>query len=1002
MGKSRIGSSAKLPRDQRSQFIVGPMSSWFMPNILDIWTQPINTTRLKCADEEAKEDIMDCDLELVNSEKIKNSNLSYFIYGSLGCFCYGEIHHYDEHFGHVNRNFHCGFQDGRTNTTSAFVTRLVDVKEDATRVSCVRFLKTSMFPIAMILTENGSLVIHDCLSSENLIHFKKSELMNKFVEPSLNQNQGEGTEQQCKKARFNHTQQINSCLWPNATNSFLAFSQVQQKKHFLLWLKVKDLTQARSNSQSVCKADFVESYEQLDLKLSQNSSCPICCMDSALIDLNTCVIAVAMDDGLITVVIVDFEQGQTKRVIKLARHNDQICSLSFYVGNCKKFPLGLLASISRSGLVLVWDVENEFYFADYQTKSCGGKAAPHINWFCLSFLRQNDSKLVKLAISNCESGVSIFQLPENAKSKIRLKEIKQERWRKQGSGSTEQHMQHRALLFNIVFDPLTNIIMTTSLDANHILWKCRQLDSTNSGKSCKEESSLVELIPQYLLPSMPKNSKTHMLRHSPIREDLMGVALGRAGVKFYKITENLMDCRFDMNLSCSMIARKIANAKLSPASLSWHPSHEYRLAIGTLEGKVFRVEINPRKSTLVEAECRKVLKSKLAAESGGEGEIPLFQPNGDIFDVEYQPLEREADNGYCDGNPSTKNSDFKYGDSLNQHTTDAVYSLCWGPNPSCPQDISRSAIYAVGAMSHRLFIYYSKNENSDKLTNYLDEFLDQSLPEAIGEASEVAWKPSMDLMALGTTTGKIVIVSYLDNSATTNGEQASEAGNKLFKKLTVIQGPLGGTYIQCLAWHPTTDMDDYKYYYIAASANESAAFVFNIRENILAADVRDRLRIEDTDSGADLDLAAGSMEGGCSRDKLFSDMSRGRFCGAAGADETTNVLSSYQYKLGAHKKALTDIVWSPHEPNELATSSFDRNAYVWLLPDFAANSEQTTTLPDARIVSKFSAKDRLFTLEWSLVDKDLLFTSGNDSTIWAWRPSENRVTLTTDNDSTTN
>lgn len=951
MGKSKSNNLAKLPKEQRCKFLIGPNSSWYVPNISDIWTQPpgIKSNSDDHSNNNANDnnDVMDCDLQHFVEER--NDNLSYFLYGSIGCFCYGEIYHharFPKDNGITNQP-HFSAQNVKQNSVSAFVTRLIDVKEDHSRVSCVRFLKTSIFPIAMILTENGSFLIHDCLSSTNLIHFKKSELMNKFVEPLLEKTNEDtdGDEQHCnKRARVNYTQQVNSCSWPDAKNIFIAFSLVKQKTNLLFWLKVKDITKKRDNPQSISKTDFIESYEQLELKLDQYSS-PICCMTSALIDARSCVIAIAMDDGLITVVSINFEQGQAKRVIKLARHNDQICSLSLYTGNCKKFSKGLLASVSRSGLLLVWDIENEFYFADYQATSFGGKAGLKINWFCLSFLEIEDVKQVHLAISNCESGISVFELPENARSKIRLKENK-DRSKKQHSGY-EQSIQHRALLFNAAFDPITNIIMTTSLDGNHIVWKCKkQLNLPHSNKIGSKEHPSVDIVPQYLLPSMPNNSKTHMIRHNPIREDLLAIAIGNAGVKFYRVTENLMNCRFDMSSSCNSIARDLTKAKLSPTSLSWHPNHEYRIAIGTLDGKVFRADITPRKGTLIEVQRR---KSKLIADNLDQRSKTSPSEGLDLFDVEYRPLDRN-DNNNVDCNLSNAG----ISESSNQHKNDGIYSLCWGPNPTCPQDISKLAIYAIGCATHRLSIYHSKKENPDKLIDYLDEFLDQSLPEAIGEASEVAWKGSMDLMALGTTTGKIIIVSICDSD-----DFAQGSTDKIFKKLVVIQGPLGGTYIQCLAWHPTTDRNDANYYCIAASANESAAFVFDIRENILAADVEDRLRI---------------VEENCEGDEIFSD--------------TSVRLSTSRYKLDAHTKAITDIIWNPHNTNELATSSFDRCAYVWSLDDSAGL--------DARVVSKFSARDRLFTLEWSLVDKDLILTSGNDSTIWAWRPSENSASRVND------
>lgn len=929
MVKSKANCLAKLPKDQRCQFLIGPINSWFMSDISDIWTQPrenkSRTGEIKLR--VSQDDIMDC--ERNNFED--NPSLSYFIYGSIGCFCYGEIHRFVSNCSdHQTQSQQKDFPY----SISASINRLIDIKEDKSRVSCVRFLKTSMRPLAMILTENGSFLVHDCLSNENLVVFKRTELVSNLIQKFCRQEDTDG-EHCSKKPRFNVTQQINSCLWPNATNAFLGVSLLREKTILVLWLKLKEFD---NSIQTLPKEEFILSHEKLELDLPQYSN-PICCMESAMIDSDTCLLAVGTDDGIITIAKLNLQEGvQTRRVIKLVRHNDQICSMSFFVDNTKKFPSGLLASASRNGLVLVWDIENEFYFADYQASSESGHGNSRINWFALSFITLKNSKQITLALSNQDSGLTILELPENTRSKTRLKENKNTRQYRKGS---EQTIRHHALLFNIVYDPNIDTVLTTSLDGNHILWDCIQTDSTNRG--VKKEGQSLELKPRYLFPSMTNNSRTHMLRHSPIKEDLLGAALGKAGLRFYKITDNPMNRRFDMSPSCGIISRKITKSSLSPTSLAWHPSHEYRLAIGTLEGKVLRVDITPGKAALIASENIVSSKPKIP-----NTDLKLTHEHklvDEIFDVDYQPADRalpEERSSLDGGLNSTENL-----------KSDGVYSLCWGPNPTCHQDLTRLAIYAVGSISHRLYIYYGKKENSDKLTNFLDEFQDQSLPEAVGEASEVAWKFSMDLMALGTTNGRIIIAGYSEGS--------EHADNNLFKKLAVIEGPFGNNYVQCLVWHPTAEQIDPHYYYLAASSTESPAFVFNLKEIMLADDVKLRLKIGDTSQ--------------------YEHLQKN--------DLTFYVVSEYLYKLEAHKKAISDIQWNPHVPNQLATSSFDRLCYVWSLDNTVSVASETSTQASGQIISKFSARDRLFTVEWSLVDPDLLFTSGHDSTIWAWRPTEN-------------
>lgn len=934
-----------------------------MPNTSDVWTQPTVNKTLAPKPDSTGDVLMTTISDKQAHQQEDVNSLSYFIYGSIGCFCYGEIHHHHQKYATTTTTTTCSTHyelqanSQPSSPLSAIVNRLIDIKEDNSRVSCVRFLKTSLYPIAMVLTESGSFLIHDCVTSENLVHYKRSELINKFIEPIAPTDTAAEGEPRNKRAKYDVTQQISSFCWPSARHAFLGISLPKTKRNIVVWLKLKEFCDTRENSQqSINKNDFIESHEQLELELPQYAT-PICCMDSTLLDSHTCLIAIATDDGLITIVNVNLTQSQSSRVIKLARHNDQVCSMSFYVGNNKKFPLGLLASASRNGLVLIWDIENEFYFADHQANASEpSRSNSKINWFALCFISSKESRNINLAVSNCDSGLTILDVPENTRSKIRFKENKDNKQQKNkhggGSFADTQALRHHALIFNVSFDPITQTIMTSSLDANHILWTCRQQEQFN--KNGQKEGIRLDATPRYLIPSMTNNSRTHMLRHSPIKEDLLGMALGKAGLRFYKISENPMHRRFDMNSSCSLIARKVTKASLSPTSIAWHPSHEYRIAIGTLEGKVLRADLTPRKGTLIEADHRKIVRSRLEQDS--RTSLSASQAD-DIFDVEYNPMNRSSEHN---GNESDEEAS-----SGQNYKTDGVYSLCWGPNPTSPHDVSRLSIYAIGSITHRLFIYHNKKDNNDKLTNYLDECFDESIPEAFGEASEVAWKSSMDLMALGTTTGKIIIATCVE-------ESERGTSDNLFRKLAVIQGPFSSSYIQCLAWHPSTVKDDSYYYCIAASSNESAAYVFNIKENLLASDVENKLKIEEGRTDYSINNAHSNST------KNFP-----------------STITTFVSKLDEHKKSISDIAWNPHNPDILATSSFDRFCYVWSLGNSYSSmtttdiNEEAKTRVNASIVSKFSARDRLFTIEWSLVDCDLIFTSGHESTIWAWRPSEN-------------
>lgn len=845
---------------------------------------------------------MDCDDRKSIVCDDGSPSLSYFLYGSIGCFCYGEIHHnHGSSSNHVEGTIHS------SSSIFAFINNLIDIKEDNSRVSCIRFLKNIGQPLAMVLTENGSLLIHDCLSKENLVHFKKTELISKLIGETSDVTRP--ADQHCnKKAKYNVTQQINSFVWPKAKHAFIGISLLRLKKNQLHWLKIKDFTDKSINRADISKSGFIESHEVINIGNSFNG--PICCMESSLIGNESCLIAVGMDDGLIVVIKVDLSTNKISRTTELSRHNDQICALSIYSGDDDRFSMGLLASASRGGLVLLWDVENEFYFADYQALPDGKKS--HINWFALKLISSIHSKSVHLAVSNCDSGITILEVPEKTKTKIRLKDNKD---KKDRHPTNDSSLKHHALIFDIIYDPLSDVISTSSLDGNHIFWSCLRANAVNKVNKRVEH---LRIRPEYLLTSMHNNARGHMMRHNPIKEDFMGLALGKAGLRFYKVPGSPAQRRFDMSSSCASVARKLNKASLSPTSLSWCPGNEYKLAVGTLEGKILQIDLAPSKASVFE--CKK--RSQVQCPK-------ILDSSEDPFGVEYRPVERDLSIEEDMDTRQTKN--------------DGIYSLCWGPDPRHPNDLSRLSVYAVGSISHRLFIF-SNPGDGDELFDYIENYADHGLPEALDKASEISWKSNFDLMALGTTEGRVIIVRYCER-------QSSNQSETLFTRLAVIDGPLGNSYIQCLAWHPTADIEDSRYYYIAASSNESPLFVFNIKENLLVADVEERLVIDEQQ---------------------------------ADTKSNTDSISTHLYKMDEHKKAISDVSWSPHEPNQLATASFDRNCFVWSL-----GIERSLGESDARIIAKFSGRDRLFTVDWSLVDADLIFTSGHDNTIWAWRPSEN-------------
>ncbi|CAI2175727.1 16116_t:CDS:10 [Funneliformis geosporum] len=89
--------------------------------------------------------------------------------------------------------------------------------------------------------------------------------------------------------------------------------------------------------------------------------------------------------------------------------------------------------------------------------------------------------------------------------------------------------------------------------------------------------------------------------------------------------------------------------------------------------------------------------------------------------------------------------------------------------------------------------------------------------------------------------------------------------------------------------------------------------------------------------------------------------------------------SSCKQTLQMHKRGVTDISWCPTDTTMILSSSFDGTAIVWNILDGSPIS----------LFCGHQPQNRVFCTEWSLHDKDLVFTAGDDAMCFAWRPSEN-------------
>lgn len=847
--KNNSKVKAEASRDQRYEFAIGPAISWFLPHSADIWSADTS-----------------------NEDK----QPAWFIYGARSCFCYGRI----------------SSENARNKVTKAGANRsivaLTDhieyIKNDNSRViSCKFCKKQTNYPYAFILTDNGNLTLYDCVNRTIILRFAKHEIINKVSEKS---ERTHDTNEQPSAKKFKFSIHISSICWPDLNNAFLSVSMSKEETSLVVWLKIPD---SIINSNSDPDKNLIE-FVQLKTSVS---CADIVCMETLLLkSANMVYIAVGFENGMINIIKLNKESGSCEDIIVLKKHSKPICSLSLWSPESEKheYSSGILASVSRCGLVLLWDLNNEYCFADLDLNL---KAVEKFNWFACRFYALNDWQLPFLAVSNSSGGLVNLEMPKKihpSKRPLNGKNVL----------GTEGLIKHRSLVFNVTFDLNSSILMTTSLDNNIIFWDCGQKEELSSNKKI-----LSRIDPCYFLPTMPNNSRTHKIRFSPIANDHLATALGEAGLCFYRVPSERKEFRFHMTKGCSYVCYEIKRLKLTPTSIAWQPNHEYRLAVGTREGLVLRLDIS---------------NNGLVLQSLPHQTKKPIKDGGDSND--FDALLSENDQ---------KNATAKI-------ESTGVYSLCWGPNPL---DRQKTAIYSV--TSQKLAIYTADDEKfKENLRNLLDTKPEifSNIEEFCGMASEVSWKSDFDLMAFGATDGRVLIIKLIESKNQEDGDKYC------FEKLVTIKDIF--TSIQALAWHPTTYNDSEYYYYLAVAPKEihnglngsCVLHLFDLRSKIPQNNSQEEMDAHVTDS---------------------------------------------DIKLVGHTSTIAEISWSPHQENHLCSCSFDARNIVWSI-DVDSRTH--------RILSQFVARDRLFTAEWSTVDNDLILTSGRDSTLIAWRPSENMVDCT--------
>ena len=277
-----------------------------------------------------------------------------------------------------------------------------------------------------------------------------------------------------------------------------------------------------------------------------------------------------------------------------------------------------------------------------------------------------------------------------------------------------------------------------------------------------------------------------------------------------------------------------------------------------------------------------------------------------------------------------------------------VYNLCWGPKMndghndetiinSSVMVAEKKCLYSCGdgqVMMHSAH----KDEKTIDIETIIAKTNDFSRKPP--SRSDVLFQPNeYNYLALGSDDGSIEIFA--------TPQLQILCILKSFNKL-----------IQSLAWHPShigsSAVQSSFYNFLASASNEHDIHVWDLSKYLT------RNCIQDTSLRNNVNQVNIDNVGAEDINNL-SDFS-----------DKTPVVTSPNVTLSGHHQRVIYLTWSPHEDGKLLSVSYDCTGQVW-------------DVKKKEPISNFSGHaGRLFCGLWSPIDPNIVFTGGEDSTIYGW------------------
>ncbi|XP_053208736.1 gem-associated protein 5-like [Panonychus citri] len=653
-------------------------------------------------------------------------------------------------------------------------------------------------------------------------------------------------------------------------------------------------------------------------------------------------LAVGFVGGNVSIVKLDGASIVDYNLLYTLYHSsDEITSMSFPFSN-GEYETGILAVISRQGLLKVWELDSRKILAEQHFATKGDKSKAK-NFFSLAFVpKPPPTKPRKAKKSTTESNQSQESIENDEPEPPKIEESESNEIRESESNEIEasetieiKEPENDVIVVETANDP-TEKEKEKEKEFENCRYFLKLLVSRTDGKIVLIDIPADKRETRFNPLKRPEPINVNKIHHNNVVFNISVV-----NPFHYIVTENKRSIQPFWNMkffaSSLSIDRQIIIYDLKKMQ-SVQPSFP------TVSLQVHDLDFYPADYTKLLIACGDGLKiwyfNHNARDLPNKGppnyridSVSNVPPSTKIVSAAWHPKDRDGESligfGTEDGTfiCVELNKQVKVYSSEHKLTgyKSRVYACKWGPIPSeFSSNLTRNwacyTVYAAGSIRAHVV--------TDSKAFSLDQLSDHSVARDNLDKTELVWKDDYNYIAIGYEDGQIMIC----------------ANDGHFKSAVVLD--IHTAPISCIRWHP-----DNLYQYDCKLKNKVVYKDKAKHEYWIASASRD-ITVELTD------LKFHLIEYNESKKLVHVTESDKTLCG--------------------HQDNVISIAWNMVDQDLLATCSADTTVQVWHIDC------------EAPMYSFRGHWSKVFAIAWAPWDSNLIFSGGDDSTLQVWSPSEMR------------